>query len=157
MNEIELAHILSGLDASKSNFLGVYAADELDTVTISSYPAFLIANTSIRKRVGKHWICIWIAETGFCEYFDSTGEEACGNFVHFITGHTNKYLCLQDRIQNYGTDTCGLFCLDYASARIHGVTFTDYVKQFDVCNLDVNDNIVRNRWCVSKNYAASVC
>ncbi len=157
MNEVELVHILSTLDRSKTDFVGVYAADELSTVDVDALPAFLIANTSNRNKVGTHWICIWIPERGPCEYFDSTGREADWNFVHFMTDYTDSYLCLQDRIQNYGTETCGLFCLDYVSARTRGLSFTDYVKEFDVGNLNGNENIVRSRWCVLRNYAASVC
>ena len=156
MNELEISHFLATNPSTRQKFLGVYAADELN-ISITKFPAFVIANTDTRNQGGKHWVCLYFNDNGQCDYFDSLGSEAKPEFIPFILRHSQFYVCLQDRIQDKGTDSCGLFCIDFAEARCLGTSFKLYVNRFHAVDLPLNEDIVYYKWCVSKHYRASVC
>ena len=42
------------------NFIGCFAEDELQNVTITSFPSFLIVNVDSTSMPGSHWIAIGI-------------------------------------------------------------------------------------------------
>ncbi len=156
MNELEISHILKTNFVTASKFIGVFAADELD-ISILSFPAFLIANTGIRRKGGFHWVCIFFPILGECEYFDSLGGEAKRQFLPLILKYSSTYVCMTNRIQDINTNSCGLFCLDFAFARCGGVSFDTYSCKFDTRDLKHNEVLVYYKWCVSRNYTASVC
>ena len=156
MNEIEIAHILRTDPTTRSKFLGVFAVEEVTQVEVLRFPAFLIANTGSRKLGGQHWVCLFFEGT-YCEYFDSLGKEVLTTFLPIIKRYSDKYMCLTEPVQKSDTNTCGLFCLDFAYSRCSGVTFPLYVQKFDFANLQSNEWNIYYKWCVSKNYRASVC
>ena len=156
MNEIEIAHKLRTDPSTRSKFLGVFAADEVTQVRVCSFPAFLIANTGFRKAGGQHWVCIFF-EGRHCEYFDSLGNDVLAVFLPTINRYSDQYICLTKPVQKSGTNTCGLFCLDFAFARCSGVSFDLYVHKFDFDKLQRNEWDIYYKWCVSKNFKASVC
>ena len=156
MNKIEIAHILRSHSSTRTKFLGVFSADEVNNVQVSRFPAFLIANTGFRKAGGQHWVCIFF-EGRHCEYFDSLGRDVSSVFLPTINRYSDKYVCLTKPVQKSDTRTCGLFCLDFAYARSTGVTFALYVQKFDFTNLQRNEWNIYYRWCVSSKYRASVC
>ena len=54
------------------NFIGCFAQDELENLTITSFPSFLIVNIDSSESQGSHWIAIGIF-TERIEIFDSLG------------------------------------------------------------------------------------
>ena len=156
MNEVEIAHILNTDSRTRSKFLGILAADELHQVQVTNFPAFLIANTGQRKSGGHHWVCLFF-EGRHCEYFDPLGQEPPSIFIPTLTRFSESYIYLTKAIQKSDTNTCGLFCLDFAYARCSGITFDFYIQQFNFENLDWNEWDIYYKWCVSRKFKASVC
>ena len=156
MNEAEIHNILNSHIATKPFFLGVFAADELH-INIDRFPALLIVNTSNRQEGGLHWVCMYFTTSGQCEYFDSLGQNAKVELVIFMKKFSNSYVCLNERIQDYNTNSCGLYGIDFAIARCSGVSFLKYISQFDTIDLHVNESTIYYKWCVLRSFKANVC
>ena len=118
---------------------GTLAADQLPKRRQNS--TFYVVNTDVRSGLGKHWVVMWIPSHGPPEYFDSLGNKPSNSFHHFLG---SKYYRNTDRLQNYGSMSCGAFCLYYISHRLRGQTLAQIVKQFDPNNLTANEFIVKN-------------
>ena len=55
-----------------SNFIGVYAEDQLKTLSIHTFPCFLIVNLDPSHMQGSHWLALRISRFSL-EIFDSLG------------------------------------------------------------------------------------
>src|SRR6267154_396571 len=52
-------------------YRGIYASDQLPAITVR--PSVIVVNTDPVNRPGRYWICIFFAEDGHGEFFDSFG------------------------------------------------------------------------------------
>ena len=160
MNAQQLESILS-LDQNVSKkFAGVFAADTLPS-NISSLPKFLIVNSDDQSGPGQHWLGLYIPEQGPSEFFDSLGfspKQYLASFERFLINHGPQYIFSNKRLQNYGSDTCGLFVLYYVILRCKGYNMQDIVNNFS-SNLAQNDILashfvytyIRNAYWIGNN------
>ena len=69
----------------RQHVLGVFAADQLSQVVVSTYPCGFIVNTDVQSQRGKHWCAFYVNESGETEFFDSYGyppKEYSHFFLH---------------------------------------------------------------------------
>lgn len=131
MNNLELQRILRGYPVS------VCSADTIKK------NRFVIANTDTRGGPGKHWVTFCFTDKGPDEFFDSLGKTPEYYSVGFERVLQGDYLTISDRLQDFKSDTCGLYCIYYVMCRYAGMTFKDLVKVFSVSELEMNDQFVR--------------
>ena len=93
---------------------------------------FVIANTDTSDGPGKHWVTFFFINQGPYEFFDSLGKtpEFCN--VGFETMLQTPYLMNCNCLQDFGSDTCGLYCVYYVMYRYAGMTMKDLIHPFNV-------------------------
>lgn len=101
---------------------------------------FVIANTDVRGGPGKHWVTFYFTDDGPDEFFDSLGKTP--RHYNFELELHKPYLTNCNRLQDFGSDTCGLYCIYYVMCRYAGMTMSDIVKVFSVLDLKMNDRFV---------------
>ena len=75
------------------------------------------------------------------EHFDSAGKQAKRDIVNNLFSNALTYKYSNKRVQNYHTDTCGLFCLYYSYHSSRGRTMQSILSDFSV-NLKSNEDMV---------------
>ena len=133
------------LNCSKS-FVGCYASDQLETLSISSFPVFLIVNTDEQNGDGLHWMALYISKRSI-ELFDSLGmihrkllPRGILNFIHRFSV-SRKFKCNR-RIQPENSILCGFYCILFVMLR----QLTNYksIKSKFSKNLAENDTILES-------------
>ena len=128
MNENQLRRRLKGVK--------VCASDELPP-----RGRFVVANTDPSHQPGSHWVCIYVPTRAPAEYFDSTGHPPPPVFEDYLTRRSSKYKRNFVRVQDYGTDTCGEFCVYYVDRRRRGWSFQKIMDSFTQ-DLTLNEMLV---------------
>lgn len=131
MNNLELQRILRGYPVR------VCSADAIKK------DRFVIANTDARGGPGKHWVTFYFTDNGPDEFFDSLGKTPEYYNIGFERVLQEDYLTNCNRLQDFGSDTCGLYCIYYVMCRYAGMTLKDLVNVFSVSDLERNDQFVR--------------
>lgn len=131
MNNLELQRRLRGYPVS------ICSADSIKK------DKFVIANTDTRGGPGKHWVTFYFTDKGPDEFFDSLGKTPEYYNVGFERVLRRDYLTNCDRLQDFGSDTCGMYCIYYVMCRYAGMTLKDLVNVFSVSDLEMNDRFVR--------------
>ena len=140
--------LLLDLLQSTRNFIGVYAEDELETITISSFPSLLICNTDSHSLPGSHWIAIGIFRDAV-EIFDPGGFRLfllpripCHllNFIHKLT--VTRTVRISNRVQSNSSTICGFYCMFYVLART-SLSFKK-IQSFFSSRLARNDSILKS-------------
>ena len=145
MNAEQIESILRLDQNISKNFAGVFAADILPS-NLSNLPKFLIVNSDVHSEPGQHWLAMYIPEQGPPEFFDSLGlspKHYLASFEQFLIKHGPQYIYSNKRLQNYGSDTCGLYVLYYVILRCSGCSMLDIVNNFST-NLAQNDILTIN-------------
>ena len=133
------------LNCSKS-FIGCFASDQLQTLSISSYPVFLIVNTDEQNGQGIHWIALFISKRNI-ELFDSLGmihqkllPIGILKFIHRFSV-SRKFKCSR-RIQPENSILCGFYCIFFIMLR----QFTNFkaIQSSFSKNLIQNDGILES-------------
>lgn len=130
--------ILDALQCVKQ-FGGVIPADKLPD---KPKHKFYIINTDPSYLPGKHWVAVYMCKVP--EFFDSLGHAPTyynKEFENFLINHGPNYVYNSQRLQNYGSDICGLYCIYYVLKRSSGISLKKLVQNFN--NLDYNDIKVR--------------
>ena len=143
LNTSDLLSVLKNVP----HFLGVYAADELKSLSILNYPIVLVTNLDTKMEPGSHWLGIRITYTTI-EIFDSLGfspllwgkypKELFSFLSLFIS---NRNILISPILQQPNTVYCGLFVLYYILYR-QNASFSTCIKQFKVFRLDMNLRIL---------------
>ena len=127
---------------SKSNFLGVFASDQLNSLHILSYPVFLITNIDTSTENGSHWISIRI-DRYRVEVFDSLGLDPSlwtsypKSLFKFLTSYSHTHrLFLSPVLQPPNTYDCGLYC-------IYFILYRRFVG-FQTCYSKFSSNLTAN-------------
>ena len=128
MNENQLRKALKGVKVCASDNLPKNAR-------------FVIANTDPSHLPGTHWVCMHFPRRGFAEYFDSTGHHPPPAFERYLTARSSKYKRNDRRVQDYGTDTCGEYCIYYVTKRRNGWSFEKILDNFSR-DLSMNEMLV---------------
>ena len=130
-----------------SNFLGCYAEDELDSLKLTSFPCFLIANIDSSNMKGTHWIAIGVFKDTI-EIFDSLGFDIFNwpripctllNFLHNLS--VSRRVIVAPCIQSNRSTLCGFYSIYYVIRRRFS-SFTETTNCFDTQNLEYNDSIL---------------
>ena len=129
------------------NFIGCYAEDELEQLSITSFPCFLIVNIDSIDMKGSHWIAIGLF-TEKIEIFDSLGFNIFNwsripsillNFLHNFS--VSREVIISPTIQSNDSLLCGFYCIYYVIRRMFN-TFNELSSCFDPKNRKQNDNIL---------------
>ena len=78
----------------------------------------------------------YVADRGTDNFFDSLGKTLEYYNVGFETLLQNPYWMNCSRLQDFGSDTCGLDCGLYVMRRYAGITMKDLVHPFNVRELN---------------------
>jgi len=99
------------------NFIGIFASDQLGTISIVKFPVYFIVNIDISKLNGSHWIAIRIDHSNV-EIFDSLGfnPELWSFWPKIMFNFLKSYsFTHRFRISNIYQSpykfTCGLYCI----------------------------------------------
>ena len=113
-------------------------------------PKFIVLNTDESDGRGLHWVAVYVPHSGPLEFFDSLGrgpETYHGYFKDWLVSSGRSYVRNEWRYQDYGTGTCGEFCVYYGIKRLRGETMRQIVQTFDPRNLYYNELIVTDFVC----------
>ena len=130
------------------NFIDCFAEDELQNLTVSSFPSFLIVNIDSSKLPGSHWIAIGIFADKI-EIFDALGFDIFNwsripctllNFLNRLA--VTRHVVTSPRLQSSKSHLCGFYAIYYVIIR----NFTSFEKTFSCfCkNYYRNDRILTN-------------
>ena len=141
MDENELNKRLKNVNG----YLGTFAINELESLKISHYPSFIVANLDERRNEGTHWIAIamYLNDVYVC---DSLGTllptnvfpDKLVNFLYRITFRRKLHITRQ--LQSTTSTSCGLYCIFFLKFMSTN-TFPDFLSKFSV-KLELNDLIV---------------
>ena len=124
----------------------VTGADGLPDSTVRK-PEGLIVNTDSSRGPGTHWVSFYLPGRGPPEFLDPLGfppEHYHANFRDFLIVHGPDYLRNSGRIQDYGSATCGAYCLDFLTQRHGGVDYRAYLGEW-TDDYAANDSLVLRR------------
>lgn len=128
MNTSEILAILKSDQAVEQIFLGVFPLDLLPKIT--NLPAALVVNLDPSDKPGSHWVCLYFANNGVCEYFDSYGRKPYELKAYIIANSTN-YVFNNVQVQRILTSTCGQMCIYVLIWRVRGICFKDIIKSME--------------------------
>lgn len=135
MNNFQILDVLKGYPVT------VCSADQVRV----KRGQFVIANTQRSNKPGEHWVVFYFPEEGPNEFFDSLGHAPEFYRVHFEKNLRQPYYMTSNRIQDFKSDTCGLYCIYYVVNRYSGITMQTLMNAFDINNKKENDILVVER------------
>ena len=131
------------------NFLGCFAEDELETLSLRTFPCFLIVNIDSSNLDGSHWIAIGLFRDRL-EIMDPLGftifnwtRVPCKlmNFCHLFG--SRRKIHVSKRIQPNFSVLCGYYCIYYVIFR--QLFSLHKVQSVFSSNLDKNDlQLIKN-------------
>ena len=126
------------LRKTNSNYLGVFARDQLPNLHSVSYPCCFICNTDPAHLPGTHWVSFYLSAPNCIEFFDSYGmHPSTYGFTITITSHNTL------QFQSLHSHVCGEYCIYYLYIRSH--CKCSLGKYFNTKLLSQNDKKVA-RW-----------
>ena len=145
MNTLQLLDILSRDKFTKTQFLGVYASNQLPK-KIHKYPVCLVVNSDKSTEFGSHWICFYISSRSKIEFFDSFG-----NPPSYYKGGISDFAVQYDEmnfnphmLQRPHTAICGQYCIYYLYFKCRGYSLRRIVSRFVSEKYTCNDPCVYN-------------
>lgn len=150
MNSYEISTILKSDELTKTLFKGVYAADQIPTVT--TYPSAFVVNTDPRYRGGQHWVSIYFDGVKKGEFFDSYGNKPMHYsqyFVDCLQENSISYISNKVGLQSYSSNVCGFYCILYIYCKSRQMKMSEIVQMFTSDKL-YNDWTVTN--FVNRNF-----
>ncbi|MCG8032156.1 MAG: hypothetical protein JAZ03_08265 [Candidatus Thiodiazotropha taylori] len=144
--DFDIYFVKTGLD---DIWLGAQPADRIFQFSFQG-PRLLILNTDESDGRGLHWVTVYVPVFGPLEFFDSLGQSPGtyrDYFRSWLVSSGRGYVRNGRRYQDYGTDTCGEFCIYYALKRLSGETMMQIVQTLDSRNLSYNELIVSDFVC----------
>ena len=133
------------LNCCKS-FVGCFACDELQYLSIQSFPIFLIVNTDRKGLRGSHWISIRISKSKI-ELFDSLGlihdNGLPMEILAFIQRLTiSRQFIFNGRLQAGKSVLCGFYSILYILLRQY-CSF-NFIESYFGQNFNRNEKIVKS-------------
>ena len=118
------------------NFNGIYAKDQLTPYMIKRNQFYIINLDDMYSPTnGTHWTAFYYDDR--IEYFDSYGLKPPQ-----IISENYDYIYNSSQIQGYDTKSCGYYCLLFIYLRSHGDNFYEFIKYFNIVDLDYNQNLI---------------
>ena len=105
------------------HFIGCYADDQCKSISIQSFPAFIIFNLDNSAQPGSHWLALRIDRTSV-EVFDPLGFDISlwprtpiflFDYLRRLSLH--RKLLFNRQIQNSNSVLCGFYCIFYIIMR----------------------------------------
>ena len=114
---------ITSILSSTRYFIGVYAQDQVSSITISAYPSYLIVNLDSRKLPGSHWIAVGVFANKL-EIFDPLGFDIftwphipCELLSFLLKFSVGRSVKVSKQIQSSKSVLCGFFCIFYVLCR----------------------------------------
>lgn len=126
MKAKELYQVLSYF--CKPSFGGVWSVDTFQECHLKN--KLYIVNTDRRNGPGIHWVAVYFPKNGHPEYFDSFGRPPIRSCVRVMTEHTDHYVYNTRQLQPLTSDTCGHFCVLYATLRCSNFKLDSIIDLF---------------------------
>ena len=120
MQGLSAQEIQKILNCCKS-FLGCFASDQLESLSLSFFPCTFIVNTDKNGMSGTHWICIRISKRKV-EMFDSLGLVYDNKLPIEILTFLQRFAVSRDiklnkRLQPDSSVLCGFYCIFFIFLR----------------------------------------
>ena len=147
---VEIEHFLIGCP----HFVGCYASDYTNDISIQSFPAFVIFNLDPSSKPGSHWIALRIDRSSV-EVFDPLGFNLSNwpiiplsliDLLRRLGNH--RKLLFSRQIQNSSSLLCGYFCIYYILMR-QNYSLKKIEKKFSK-RVYKNDSILLYRFSCNK-------
>jgi len=116
---------------------GVVAIDQIPHQIVK--PSLFIVNSDPIAFKGEHWEVLYFDKIN--EHFDSVGLEPHPVLETHLITNGPKYRFNSKRVQNYHTNSCGLFCLFFCYFRARAYSFIDIMDMLGN-NLELNEDVV---------------
>lgn len=146
MNSKNIFDLLMSNEDVKKQFKGILASDQLNIFQIER-PALYVVNTDTSNNAGIHWVCIYFPDSNKnVGFFDPLAKspEMYNIFIStFLTANSSNIMYSNKRIQNYFTNSCGVFCVLFAMLRCNKKSFLDILLIF-TNDLEKNEKVVQN-------------
>ena len=124
----------------RTKFKGVYPTDKIP-INLPLH-SLIVVNLDPSYKKGSHWIVVHYVEDGKCEHFDSLGRKPDNKIHNLLMINKMIYKYNNQRLQNFFSDTCGLYCICYSYYTSRNRKMEDILKDFN-SNLRNNDQIVK--------------
>ena len=148
MNTMQLERVMKTDPYTRSQFRGVFAADQLPR-RVKTYPSAYIVNTDPASEPGAHWVAFYFPQKDKGEFFDSYGDTPAyysGIFKTFIKQNSCTWTYNHQPLQSLLSRVCGQYCLFYLLHRCHGVNMFKILRYFHK-NKERNDRFVNEFIC----------
>ena len=139
MDSYEIARYMRLDEKIRDQFYGVYSLDLIPKKL--PIPSLVIVNLDYSTDKGSHWVVLHRVNNEVVEHFDSAGKQPKRDIVNNLFSNALSYKYNNKRLQNYPTDTCGLFCLYYSYHSSRGRTMQSILSDFSV-NLKSNEEMI---------------
>ena len=139
MNSIQLEELFLLDSEIRKCYMGIYPIDEIPDVKNGK---LVVVNLDPSYRPGSHWIVLYRRNDAYMEYFDSMGRKPKIDILTYLFAKNYKCVYNAKRIQDYNTNTCGLFCLFYAYYACRSCSFENIINCF-TDNLKINEALVK--------------
>ena len=121
-------------------FSGVFPRDTLPNKIIKGQSSIINYNSSAEP--GSHWVAVYNGG-GDTEFFDSFGVVPGKEIQRYMKTSGKKTTYNHGQIQNSITATCGYFCIAFLLERQRGVSYYDFIDQFDETDTWGNEQKLR--------------
>ena len=143
MQGLSAQEIQKILNCCKS-FIGCFASDQLESLSLSFFPCTFIVNTDKNGMSGTHWICIRISKRKV-EVFDSLGLVYDNKLPIEILTFLQRFAVSRDiklnkRLQPDSSVLCGFYCIFFIFLR-QFCSF-DQIKKYFVDDLNKNEKTI---------------
>ena len=143
------------IDLGISNFLGVFAVNELIFIPPKSRGT-LIFNTEPANENGQHWIAICINKTSVFYYDSLNTDFYLSAYVVKLFQRLRKNVFLSKiQIQTEKSNNCGIHCLVFCfvmSKMGNLNSFKSFLKTFDSLNIAQREELSLAYFAVIKQY-----
>ena len=144
MNTKDIERAMLKDEFIKQRFIGVYP---IDRIPVDLPPkSLIIVNLDPSDKKGSHWVVIHHTTKGKIEHFDSLGNKPEVKIHILLTANNMTYKYNNKRVQNFLTDTFGLYCIYYSYYSARGRIMEEILNDFS-SNLKHNKIIVKAFYC----------
>ena len=149
MNTNTIEEIFLMDEEIRKHFLGIYPIDMIPSLI--KVGSIVVVNLDPSFKRGSHWVVLYLRDKNMVEHFDSLGKKPKNEILSCLFYNNQKCIYNTERIQDYNTNTCGLFCLFYSFYACRLCNMKNIISCFND-NLKSNEKIVKT---FTKNYLAS--
>ena len=136
----QISDILNNDEYARKTFIGVFSADELNTLKPPRKRRFgLVVNTDPSNQPGRHWQSIFI-DKGECNFFCSLDEQPTPDILKFMRKY-RRVTCNRNRQQKLSEVTCGGYCVFIQAMMARGYSFKTLCTIFD--QIENDDDFIR--------------